>query len=78
MPNSTKSNARQLIDNASSHNPNQTSSKREIIENIPWLLELSIDYLLSDIDYQKNPNSNTAVAIGILAGVAHHVEGVKS
>ncbi len=42
----------------------------EMLAAFPMLLESALGYLLSEFDYEANPQSNTAIAVRLLAAGA--------
>ena len=42
----------------------------KLIANLPEILEITLHYLLADFDYEKNIESNTAIAARLLATTA--------
>ena len=41
----------------------------ELLANLPEILEIILHYLLADFDYEKNLESNTAIAARLLADI---------
>jgi len=49
----------------------------DVIDTLPLLFESALSYLLSEFDYEAQIESNTAIAIRLLAVGAARAEGLR-
>lgn len=50
----------------------------ELIAALPMIFESALGYLLSEFDYEANSDSNTAIAVRLLATSAERFQRVKA
>lgn len=81
MPNRNRNarmTAEQLIAEARANRTEEMADRRIDAEGLSDLLQTSLGYLLSDLDYNSKPESDGAVAARLLAVAIAHIDDITS
>jgi len=70
--------AADIVQQVLSMRNNSPFDAERVVDNMPTLLESAVGYLLSEFDYQAKMESNTAIAIRIVAACTAQAQSLQA